>query len=177
MSALFRLLLDLVRLRIGPQDLPFSLPLARALVVLSLALDLATSLLLGASALVVPRLLLSAALLLGVPWLLLGWRGHRNRYLQTLTALAGVGVLFKLAMLPLALAIADLPVPQTPEQLAPAQVVVGWLTLALLSWRMVVNAHVFRHALDLRFGMALLLVLAVFALELVLSQALLAARG
>src|SRR5690606_21347031 len=138
-----RQLLDLLRLRIGPQDLPFSIPLARALVVLSLAFDLATGALLGAGASLVPRLLLSAALLLGVPWLLLAWRNRGNRYVQTLSALAGTGVLFKLAMLPLALLILDLPMPETPEQLQPAQVLVGWATLALLSWRIVVNAHIF----------------------------------
>jgi len=118
-------------------------------------------------------MLLSLALLLGVPWLLLAWRGHLRRYVQTLAAFAGTGVLFKLAMLPLAIAIVDLPLPKTPEQLAPAQVLVGWLTLALLSWKLVVNAHILRHALDLRFGLGLLLALAVFALELLLAQLLL----
>jgi hypothetical protein len=171
MTALLRLLLDLLRLRIGPQDLPWSVPLARALVVLSLAFDLATTVLLGAGSAALPRLLLSALLLLGVPWLLLAWRGRGGRYVQTLTALAGTGLLFKLAMLPLALAIADLPLPQTPEQLAPAQVLVGWATLALLSWRIVVNAHIYRHALDLRFGWSVLLVLGVLVVELLLAQA------
>lgn len=170
MTALLGLLWNLLRLRIGPQDLPFSVSLARALVVLSLAFDLATATLLGAGAAVVPRLLLSALLLLGVPWLLLNWRQRGNRYVQTLAALAGTGVLFKLAMLPLALAIADQPLPQTPEDLAPAQVLVGWATLALLSWRIVVNAHIYRHALDLRFGWSVLLVLGVLVLELVLAQ-------
>lgn len=172
MSALLRLLLDLCRLRIGPQDLPHSLSIARALVVLSLAIDLLYAALLEVGQLALPRLLLTLALLLGVPWLLLRWRGLGARYLQTLTALAGSGVLFKLALLPLAMAIADLPLPQTPEQLAPAQVLVGWLTLALLSWKLVVNAHIFRHALDLRFGFGLLVALSVFVLELVLAQSL-----
>lgn len=171
MTALLRLLFDLLRLRIGPQDLPYSMPLARALVVLSLAFDLATAVLLGAAEAALPRLVLSALLLLGVPWLLLSWRGHANRYVQTLAALAGTGVLFKLAMLPLALAIAGQPLPQTPEDLAPAQVLVGWATLALLSWRVVVCAHIYRHALDLRFAWAVLVVLGVLVLELVLVQA------
>lgn len=177
MTALLRLLLELCRLRIGPQDLPWSLPLARALVVLSLALDLLYAAVLDAERVVALRLLLSLALLLGVPWLLLAWRGFPQRYLQTLAAIAGTGVLFKLAMLPLALAIVDLPLPTTPEQLVPAQVLVGWLTLALLSWKLVVNAHILRHALDLRFGFGLLIALAVFALELVLAQALVAGSG
>lgn len=175
MTALLRLLFGLLRLRIGPQDLPFSVPLARALVVLSLAMDLATTTLLGAGQAVLPRLLLSVLLLLGVPWLLLNWRQRGNRYVQTLAALAGTGVLFKLVMLPLALAIADQPLPQTPEDLAPAQVLVGWLTLALLSWRLVVNAHIYRHALDLRFGWSVLLVLGVLVLELMLAQVFVAA--
>lgn len=171
MSALFRLLFNLLRLRIGPQDLPWSVPLARALVVASLVFDLATTAVLGAGSAALPRLLLSALLLLGVPWLLLSWRGQGNRYVQTLIALAGTGLLFKLAMLPMALAIVDLPLPETPDQLAPAQVLVGWATLALLSWRMVVTAHIYRHSLDLRFGWALLLVLGLLVLELILAQA------
>lgn len=174
MIALLRLLFELCRLRIGPQHLPYAPALTRALVVLSLALDLLYAGLLDGGGAAIPRLLLSLAVLLGLPWLLLGWRGGRGRYAQTLAALAGTGVLFKLAMLPLALAIADLPLPQKPEDLAPAQVLVGWLTLALLSWKLVINAHIYRHALELRFGMGLVIALAAFALELTLAQLLLA---
>ena len=170
MSTLLRLLWDLCRLRIGPQDLPYSVGLARALVLSSLSVDLLYAALLGAGEALLPRLLLSTLVLLGAPWLLLAWRSRQPRYVQTLSALAGSGLLFKLAMLPLALAILGQPVPSTPEQLAPAQVLVGWLTLALLSWRLVVTGHVLRHALDLRLGLGVLLALSVFALELLLAQ-------
>ena len=176
-TTLLRLLWDLCRLRIGPQDLPFSIALARGLVFVSLAIDLLYATLLSPGAAVLPRLVVSALVLVGVPWLLLASRRRLPRYPQTLAALAGSGVLFKLAMLPLALVILDLPVPSTPEQLVPAQVLVGWLTLALLSWRLVVTGHILRHALDLRLASGLLLALAVFAFELVLGQLVLAGSG
>lgn len=170
MNALLRKLIDICLLRAGPQDLPWSLPLTRALVVASLALDLLYVTLLGSERAVFGRLLLSLALLLGVPWLLLGLRGRRERYVQTLAALCGTGMVFTVVFLPLALLMSGMPPPSMETPPEPGQLLLGWLTLAMLAWKLSINAHIYRHALDLRLGLAMLVAVGLFVLELGLDR-------
>ena len=73
--------------------------------------------------------------------------GHRERFQQTLTAMAGCGVLLGLAAMPL-LAVA---------QQEPIPAFVGLLWLALLFWSLAINAHILRHALSVPFGIGLVL--------------------
>jgi hypothetical protein len=168
-TTLLRQLVDLCLLRGGPQDLPHSLALTRGLIVAGIAVDL-----IYASLLDMPqpllRMALSLALLLLIPWLLLGLRERRQRYLQTLAALAGSSLLFTLAFLPLALYAAELPplVPDTAPE--PGHVLFSWITLILLSWKLVINGHIYRNALDWPRLPALLLAFGLFLLELGLDR-------
>jgi hypothetical protein len=169
MQALVRLLVDICLLRRGPQDLPYSQELARGMVLAFAGVKLGSALWLD-----IPdpflRSLLSLALLLALPWMLLAIRGHRPRYLQTLTAFAGTGLLFSLLFLPVVWLAADLP-PVAPDVTPePAQLAVGWLTLALLGWKLVINGHILRHALDWPRIPALLLALALFLIEFGVSR-------
>lgn len=149
MPSLWSLLLGLCLLRRGPQDLPYSPPLTRNLVLFALAVDVLYVGLLDVPD-PWPRLLFSLAFGLAMPWLLLRWRGRAARYAQTLGALAGSGALFTLAFLPLALwtrqyaGLPDSGVEPTSEQM-----LAGWLVLLLLGWRLAVSGHILRHALDL----------------------------
>jgi hypothetical protein len=174
MQALARLLLDICLLRRGPQELPYSLPLVRGLVVALAALKLGSALLLE-----IPepflRTLLSLALLLSLPWLLLAIRGHRPRYLQTLAAFAGTGLLFSLLFLPVAWIAAGVPAVDPGAPPLPAQVALGWLTLALLGWKLAINGHILRHAMDWPRLPALLLALALFLIEFGVFRTLFAA--
>jgi hypothetical protein len=164
MQALLRLLVDICLLRRGPQDIPCSPELARGLVLGFAALKIGTALMLD-----IPepflRTLLSLALLLALPWVLLAIRGHRPRYLQTLTAFAGTGLLFSLLFLPFFLLAASTPPMQAGATPEPAQLALGWLSLALLGWKLVINGHILRHALDWPNIPALLLALALFLIE------------
>jgi hypothetical protein len=155
---------DLFLLRGGPQDLPYSLRLTRALVIALVLLDLAYSRLLDIP-LPLPRVAVSIGLLLGLPWLLLALRQRRERYLQTLAALTAAELLFTALFMPLALAAIGMPLPD-PENPDPAQIALGWLTLLLLGWKLMVNGHIYRHALDWPRFPAMLLVLALFLLQL-----------
>ncbi len=74
-----------------------------------------------------------------------------QRLVQTLTALAGTGALLGLLGLPLIWQVA-----RTQEAgAAPTLLAVGWVLL--VAWSVVVQAHIFRHALSTRFGYGLLL--------------------
>jgi hypothetical protein len=172
MNRLFRLLLQLCLFRLAPQDLPYSPRLAQGLVLLGVGINLLFVRMLDAGAGAAGRIALSLALLLGLPWLLLSLRRRLPRYTQTLTALAGSGVLFLLALLPLAQPIASLPPPSATSVPSTAHVVISLLSLLLLLWKLAINAHIWRHALDWPRGGAIVLTLGLFLFELALVRTL-----
>lgn len=84
-------------------------------------------------------------------WVVLRITGYTRRFLQTLTALAGTGVILGLLALPLVQLAASAHRNDEPM----TDLVLGWLIL--LVWSITVQAHIFRHALTVRFGTGLLL--------------------
>ena len=84
-------------------------------------------------------------------WVVLQLTGKSPRLVQTLTALAGTGVVLGLVGLPLVLQAAR------AQQLGemPASLAIGWLLM--LAWSIAVQAHIFRHALTTRYGLGLVL--------------------
>lgn len=164
-----RLIADLMRLRIGPQDLPYSPPLLVRIALLALAVDLLAAHVLEASGVSALRFVSGFAVTFALPWLVLNWRGHRTRYVQTMLALLGTGIAFSLMFLPLAswalssglVALGDKPSPQ--------QALFAWLILALVVWKIAVTASIWRHALDWPLpagvGIALLLFVAEFGID------------
>ncbi len=171
MKPLLSRLVGLCLLRIGPQDLPYSPALTRALVLSAFAFDCFYVVLLEFEQ-PLPRLLLSFALLLLVPWWLLTLRRRRERYAQTLAALAGSGLLLTLAFLPVALLGADLPPLVEGQAPTREQLLLVWTTLGAIAWKLAINGHILRHALDWPRLPALLLAFGLFLLELGLDRAL-----
>lgn len=174
MSRLISLLLGICLLRRGPEDLPYSIALTRGLVLVGVGVDLLFVRTLESGDSGFARIALSLLLLLGLPWLVLTSRGLQARYAQTLAAFAGTGAIFALAFLPVALKAAGLPppdleVPPTREQLA-----VGWLTLLLVGWKLAINGHIWKQALDWPRAGGLMLAAGFFLLELGLLRALFA---
>lgn len=170
MGALPRQLLGVCLLRIGPQDLPYSVAATRLAIVALLVFQALIGVATGSEAsAILPRLGVTLLLLAGVtPWLLRA-RGFGNRTAQTLLAQAGTGLLFSLAMLPAALAL--LPYLDTgggtgaasPQAMLPA---LGMLVLFV--WKLRVDASIWAHALDVRRPQALLLAVALVVTELFL---------
>lgn len=174
MIRLLRLLLQLCLFRLAPQDLPYSPRLAQGLVLLGVGVNLLFVRLLDAGDGAPARIALSLALLLGLPWLLLSLRRRLPRYVQTLTAFAGSGLLFLLVLLPLAQPIANLPPPTPGVAPSATQALISLLSLALLVWKIAINAHIWRHALDWPRGGAVLLAVGLFLFELALVRMLFA---
>jgi hypothetical protein len=146
---------DLVQLRRGPQDLPYSPPLFALLVVVSVVLDLVLGSVIAGTSNVLARSLLSTTLVLALCWTALSLRQFRSRYVQTASALVVCSIVFTLLFLPV-IYLAG-PAPEAPQQLTPRQVLLGWAMLALIVWNLAVNANILRHALEGPFalGMAL----------------------
>jgi len=92
------------------------------------------------------------ALLMSVfTWVLLRVTAKTRRFVQTLTSLAGTGMILGLAALPLVQMAAAAHRNDAPM----TDLVLGWLVL--LVWGMSVQAHIFRHALSVRYGVGLML--------------------
>lgn len=155
LAQLARLTVALCRGRAGPQDFPHAPRLLAGLFMGGLLLDLLIGSLLGVGD-ALARSLLAGAIVLGLCWVALAIRHVRNRYMQTASALLACSVAFSLLQLPLALLLG--PVPATAPWSA-SQVALGWITLGLLAWQLVVDAHIMRHAIEGSTGVAFALVL------------------
>ena len=88
--------------------------------------------------------------MLALNYTILTLRGRSRRWLQTTTAMAGTGVLFTVAVIPVFLGMGL----AGPE--APVQSGLYLVTLVLLVWNVAVQAQILRHALDTSFGKAVL---------------------
>jgi hypothetical protein len=83
-------------------------------------------------------------------WAVLRLTGKTARMIQTLTALAGTGVVLSLLGLPLVL----LAMPVRESDVPTGVLLLGWLLL--LFWSIAVQAHIYRHALSTSYGTGLL---------------------
>lgn len=157
--ALLRWTVDLLQLRGTPADAPNSL----ALLLQVMALDLISSVLylqglgsdiaLGA---LIGRLLLRVTMIYTVLHLF----GRTPRMLQTTLALYAVSALLTFVLLPIAAALVRSPADSPDFGVQFLQL--GFLSLLL--WSIVVDAHIFRHALALKLWFSLPLSLLMFML-------------
>jgi hypothetical protein len=148
---LFKLFFSICRLRIGPQDIPASAPFTVVLLLAYTLISILVSLnLLPLDYSIFASLLettLTVALTLGI----LQLRRLENRSMQTLSALAGTGIVISVIELPviywLGLARATDMDPSLP----------GIFMLFLLAWSLMIMAHILRHALNIHFFFGFLL--------------------
>jgi hypothetical protein len=155
MGRFLNLLWDICRLRRGPQELPYSPQALLAVCVAGLVVQLAIARLLGVEQDTFGAGIISLVFNLGALYLLLSLRGKSNRFVQAAMALLCCALLFTLLSLPIAMLAGDRPL--VPDQMSPLQLLLGLVSLPLLIWKLMVDAHILRHSLDLPFlaGMAL----------------------
>jgi len=113
--------------------------------------------------------LLDTLLMVVFVWVVLRVTSKTQRFAQTLTSLAGTGMMLGLAALPLVQQAASAHRHDEPM----GSLVLGWLIL--LVWSITVQAHIFRHALSVRYGIGLMLaglhtVLAIGLIEALFPQ-------
>lgn len=168
-------LVDLMRLRAGPQDLPYSPALLAALVIASIALDHQAARHLGdATDGLAVRVALALVVGLGLPYLILHVARRPARFVQTATALVATSLLFALLVLPAIALVGTLP--EDPAELTAGQMLFGWISLALLAWKLVVQGSIFRHALEVPLRQGVLLAVALMLVELAAGVLLVASR-
>jgi len=171
MEQLLYLLRDVIALRRGPQDAPYSQRLLIALCAASLLLQLAIARVLAVQGETLGAGIIALGFNLGVLYLLLNLRKLTNRFVQVALTLLGCAMLFQLLSLPLVLLAGGHP-PASPDHVTPAQVLLGLVSLPIVIWKLIVDAHILRHGLDLPFVSGLLIAVCWIIAELVLAGAL-----
>ncbi len=150
MKRLLNYFVDLCLLRAAPQDLPA----AWLLFWLMLPVNLAVGILLignnfGGPDKAFLAALVDIAVMLSWVWLLLAFKRHSGRFLQSATALLGCGAVLGALALPLQVAVGD------GASLDVAGQIAALMLFFILIWSLVVTAHIFRHALETGMGLAM----------------------
>ncbi|TAN06926.1 MAG: hypothetical protein EPN36_03145 [Rhodanobacteraceae bacterium] len=184
MPAFLASLVDLCRFRRGPEDMPYAPPLLIGLLVACCVLQVLFNLHQGANPRLMAAALLAGLAAIGMLFLLLRGRGKSARFVQTLTALAAVYLLFGIVTDGLALA---LPLKAWrekllahPEQLpviAGNQILIVLVIVALGVWQLCISIHVLRRALDTPLAGAILAFLLLFIVDWIAASLLTAALG
>ena len=168
MPEFVKLIWDICCLRRGPQDLPYAPALLVVVCVLFVAIQQIASWLLGLEHETLSAAVVSLLLNLGVLLLLLNVRNLRSRFVQAATALLGCALLFFLINIPIALMFGA--PPQNAGNVAPLQMLAALLALPLLVWKLLVDAHVLRHSLNVPFLAGVALAVLWLIVELAISS-------
>ena len=147
MFEFLKTLRDILRLRSGPQDMPYSPGLLAGLCLGDVALQFLVADLQSAA---LPIALIKLVLFLGFIYAILMLRGLTNRFVQTAITIQSCAILFALLLIPAVLAIGYDPKP--PLVLTPSQTLFVISSLPISIWAFVVNAHIFRNALSVSFA-------------------------
>ncbi len=144
-------ILAIMFLKAGPQQLPYSRSLFATLTFLYLVsgvLVLNTAMNTGQA---VANMMLDTMVLFAFSYFCLSLLTFKARFVQMVSALAGIGIVYHLLAWPLFILIHDV---QAQEQ---GVKISALLMLSLISWQVLVFAHVFRHAMQLSMGRAIAL--------------------
>jgi hypothetical protein len=158
---LIQSLLEMMRLRSGPQDLPRGQSLAVILALVYIAQGFIADRVLDASD-AAPRTLVAIGIQFALITALLKLRGLNARVHQTIAALAGTGFLFGL----LSIALLSAVDPSRP------QAEIAFLYLGLFLWSLAVDGHIYRHALSATLGLGVLLAVLIFLVNFLVLRAL-----
>ena len=149
----------MLRLQGGPQHLPTSWPLMFFMVTAYLVQNLVTGQQLedeNAAAKSLVAICLQVFVLAG----LLYWRRHTERFAQTLSALAGVGVFFNSITWALL----------TPSDPASNQPALALVWFAVFIWSLFVDAHIYRNSLSVQLSVGMLITVLTLAASYVLIE-------
>ncbi|MDH5612667.1 MAG: hypothetical protein OEY66_09465 [Gammaproteobacteria bacterium] len=151
-------------LKAAPQDLPYSAVLLMRIIFLYVFSGIVVVSGVVEPPLAVGRMLLNLVIILFFSYVLLSALNLQARYMQTVTALIGTGIMFNLLAWPV-LSYGNM------EQVSGLSMqVLSLIVLLLISWEILVTAHIFRHALNTKMTQAVLLSMSLFFVTLTLSQ-------
>jgi hypothetical protein len=159
MNGILMNLARMLRLRGGPQDLPASWPLMIFMVTAYLMQNLITGQQLEDD-MSAPKSLLVIGLQMIVLAGLLRWRGCTERFPQTLSALAGVGIIFNM--------ITWFLLSQSDSAAIQPMLALTWF--AVFIWSLFVDANIYRHSLSVPLAMGMLVTVLSLAASYILIE-------
>jgi hypothetical protein len=168
-NVLFEYTRDLLLLRRGPQDLPYSFAFTAALFAAAVAADLVVGSVVLDEPSVLLRVALSDGLMLLLPYLALALAGREARYLQTLAAISILSIVFAVLMAPVLVQIGP---EDAKATITGAQRIAALVELGLLSWQVMAQGHVLRHALETSLAVGVLVSLAFFTVSVAVGMSL-----
>jgi hypothetical protein len=163
MSVLQKILALLI-LKSVPQDLPYSPKLTvqlAAVYILSGIVVLQTTLSPDDT---LTGILLGLLVQLLFTYFVLRALDKRPRFIQTFCAMLGVSILFNLLSWPVFALLADESINET------LQATMSLVFLLIISWEVMVKAHIFKHALEMKMFGALALSFSLFFISVALSE-------
>ena len=152
-------LAKMLRLRDGPQSLPASWSLVILMVAAYLVQNLITGQQLDDDS-AAAKSLVAISLQVVVLGGLLFWRRHLERFAQTLTALAAVGIIFN--------TITWILLSQSDASLNQPALAMVWF--AVFIWSLFVDANIYRHSLSVPLAMGMLITVLTLAASYVLIE-------
>lgn len=152
---------DLCRLKVGPADMPVSNILLQVSLLAYFLLGIGISRIDSAWNISIMTSLADTLFMIIFIKLLLYIKGMQARYLQTLTALAGASIILNIIGFPLMLWL------NQTDKLQQGTSIAMLFLVALMFWSLMVIAHIFRHALDIKAGVAAMLAVGYTILSLI----------
>jgi hypothetical protein len=162
--ALLSTVVAIMLLQAGPQHLPASRQLLGATIVLYMVTGLLILLPELGAATALGNMLLDIVILTAFCYSALSLLRLASRVVQTVTAMAATGVVFHLLAWPV---LAHINSMQAGDQVA---MIESLMMLAMLAWQVLVNAHIFRYALEIKMGRAVALSFGYLFLSIATSQ-------
>ncbi len=157
-------LIALLILKATPQDLPYSTQLTLKLVagyVISGIVVLQATL--NPDGLI-QELLLGLLIQLVFTYAVLRALNYGARFVQTFCAILGVGILFNLISWPILAMLSDAAASDTMKSS------LSLMFLMIMSWEVLVKAHIYKHALEIKMFSALALSFSLFFISIALLQ-------
>ncbi len=160
MNHFFTPLLGILLIKKGPQDLPFSISLMKLSLIVYFLTGLPGLMISIEFGQAVLAMALDVVVLLLFVYACLQAFSKSERFVQSVTGLASIGIVFQLIVLPLLYNFnSD---PQAAEQMLSISI----LLLMFVSWNLAVYAHVFRESFGVRLPAAMLLTICYIVITL-----------
>tara|TARA_R110001606_G_scaffold395213_1_gene567025 strand:- start:11388 stop:11921 length:534 start_codon:yes stop_codon:yes gene_type:complete len=154
--------IDLCRLKAGPSDMPASNKLLKATLLAYFLLGIMISRIDNAWNVSVISSLTDTLFMMAAIRLMLYFKDLQARYQQTLMAIAGAGIILDLIGLPLMSWLNQI------DKVEQGTSIALLLMIALMFWSLMVIAHIFRQALDIKAGSAAVITIIYTALSIVI---------
>jgi hypothetical protein len=151
-------------LKTAPEDLPYSTGLMGRVIFLYFISGIVVVSDTVELSLAMGHMLLNISIILFFSYVVLSSLNLKTRFVQMVTAMIGTGIIFNLLAWPV-LSYND--IEQASEF---AQQLFLLVVLMLVSWEVLVTAHIFRNALNTKMTQAVILSMALFFVSLTLSQ-------